>query len=281
MPILLLWPSDGVRLFESMMPLGLASLGAMLEQNGFKVKIIDFNHFKGDFRDELRSLKPLLVGVGGTTATRKESFQIARIAKEVIPDCPVAYGGPHATFAYEDTLEHIPEIDYVIRGEAEYSLLALCKALQSGQKEGISSIPGIALRVEEKVLTRSPERIQDLSQIPAPARHLLGHAYPMTLDHTDIPADFIVTSRGCPVICDFCAASRLFPGGVRLRPMDQVRSEIVEILRTRPNVRGLKVFDSTFTAIRQHVLAFCDLMESLQLKWECEVRVDTVDFALP
>jgi anaerobic magnesium-protoporphyrin IX monomethyl ester cyclase len=280
MTVLLVWPSDGMRLFESMMPLGLASLGAMLEQKGFMVRIIDFNHFKGSFKEELRSLHPILVGVGGTTATRQASFQIAKTTKEVLPECPIVYGGPHATFAYEDTLNHVPAIDYVLRGEAEYSLLALCQALQCGEFHTISSIPGIALRTDGKVITRAPERIQDLSQIPPPARHLLGRKYPMTLDHTDIPADFIVTSRGCPVICDFCAASRLFPGGVRLRPMELVRAEIGTILRTQPHVGGLKVFDSTFTANRNHVLAFCDLMESLQLKWECEVRVDTVDHAL-
>ena len=276
--ILLTWPADGIRLFESMMPLGIASLGACLEQHGFGVRIIDFNHYLDDFRLDLLRSKPKLVGIGGTTATREGSFLTARLVKEMLPECVVVYGGPHATFAFEDTLTHVPAIDYIIRGEGELSLLRLCQIIIWGTDFRIEEIPGIAMRHQGKILTRSPERINDLSVIPAPARHLLGREYPMTIDHTHIPADFIVTSRGCPVVCDFCSASRMFPGGVRLRPMDQVRAEIEDILIKRPQVRGLKVFDSTFTAQRDHVYQFCDLTEELGLKWECEVRADTVDF---
>ena len=278
--VLLTWPADGVRLFESMIPLGLASLAAMLEQHGYRVQIIDFNHYRKDFRVHLSELRPKLVGIGGTTTTRQSSFLTARLVKEVFPDLPVVYGGPHASFAYEDTLLNIPQIDFILRGEAEYSLLALCEILVRNGSQSIAEIPGIALRKGDQIITRSPERIQNLSGLPVPARQMFGRIYPMTIDHTEIPADFLVTSRGCPVICDFCSASRMFPGGVRLRPMDEVRAEVQTIVHERPDVRGLKVFDSTFTANRQHVLEFCALMTEFQLSWECEVRADTVDFEM-
>jgi radical SAM superfamily enzyme YgiQ (UPF0313 family) len=68
----------------------------------------------------------------------------------------------------------------------------------------------------------------------------------------------------------------MFPGGVRLRNIDQVGTEIEQILLNK-KISGLKIFDSTFTADRAHVLSFCDMIKKFDLKWECEVRADTVD----
>jgi len=221
-----------------------------------------------------------LIGVGGTTQTRKGGFLTARLAKEVLPNIPVIYGGPHASFACENTLENVAQIDFILRGEAEFSLLALARHFIPGAETDLLSIPGIALRRDGEVYTKEPERIDDLSVLPMPARDLLDRDYPMTIDHTDIPADFIVTSRGCPVTCDFCSASRMFPGGTRLRPISSVRRELEWIRRNKPHVAGIKVFDSTFTANREHVIAFSALTKEFGYKWECELRVDTVDFEL-
>ncbi len=278
--ILLTWPCDGLRLFESMIPLGLASLAAVLRNEGYSVRIIDFNRYRSDFRLELSEMKPCLIGIGGTTQTRKSSFLTAKIAKEVLPSVPIVYGGPHATFAWKDTLEHVPEIDFVIRGEGEFSLLKLARKLVSKEAIDLSSIPGIAFRDNGQIKAIPPERINDLSILPMPARDLFEHKYPMKIDHTDYIADFIITSRGCPVTCDFCSATRLFPGGVRLRPISAVKEELEWICARNPSVQGVKVFDSTFTANREHVLSFCNLMTELKLKWECELRVDTVDYEL-
>ena len=278
--ILLAYPRDGMRLFESMIPIGLASIGAVLRDNGYKVKIIDFNHYDGNFSEDLKVWKPKLVGISGTTPTRKDSFRIAQEVKRVLPLVPTVYGGAHATFAAKDTLTHITDIDFVSKGEGEYAFLSFADKIIKLLDIPLEDIPGLCWRENGEIKENRQARIDDLSKLPIPARDLFNHNYPLTLDlHDNLNADFIITSRGCPANCNFCSAARMFPGGVRLRPMDSVATE-VEWLIEHKSIRGLKIFDSTFTAVRDHVEDFCEMIKPYNLLWECEVRADTVDYNL-
>jgi anaerobic magnesium-protoporphyrin IX monomethyl ester cyclase len=274
--VLLTYPSDGLRLFTSMIPIGITSIGTVLEQNGYSVKIIDFNHYSRDFRRDLLDLRPDIIGIGGTTPTRNGSFLTARIAKSIFPNVPVVYGGVHATFTPENTLSHVPQIDFLICGEGELSFLSLCNKLLRGYSTGFDQISGLCYRHEGMVKCNPAERIDNLAALPIPNRKLLPFDYRVRMEFLDSDGDFIITSRGCPAGCNFCAASKMFPGGVRLRNIDQVGTEIEQILSNK-KISGLKIFDSTFTADRNHVLSFCEMIKRFCLKWECEVRADTVD----
>lgn len=278
--ILLTYPSEHVNIFGYMIPLGLASLGAVLELHGYRVKIIDFARYTGDFQRDLYKLKPKIVGIGGTTPTRKGSFLTAKLVKRVFPDTPVVYGGNHASFTAEDTLCNVSQIDYILKGEGEFSFLKLADILTGKTSEPIDSIPGIAYRKSGTVFQNKPQRIQNIDELPIPARHLFGQIPLLTLDFYNLEADFIMTSRGCPVCCNFCSASRMFPGGVRYRSSDNIREEIETILSLHP-VKALKLFDSTFTSDKEHVEKFCKVIKPFNLLWECEIRADDiVDFQL-
>jgi len=116
--------------------------------------------------------------------------------------------------------------------------------------------------------------------LPLPARHLFPVPPKLTLDFVNVDADCIMTSRGCPACCDFCSASRMFPGGVRYRSMDHVAAEI-DSVRARRSIQGLKLFDSTFTSNPEHVRNFCRMIAPQGLLWECEIRADDrIDEAL-
>jgi len=285
--ILLTYPAEKINIFQYMIPLGLASLGAVLEKHGYRVKIIDFARYKGDFQRDLYRLKPSLVGIGGTTSTRKGSFLTAKLVKKIFPDIPVVYGGNHASFTAEDTLRHVPYIDYIIKGEAEYSFLKLADIVtgksnlnQNGTVVSIQSIPGIAYRDNGAIVQTRPVRIDNIDELPIPARHLFGDIPLLTLDFFNVNADFIMTSRGCPVCCNFCSASRMFPGGVRYRSPENIKEEI-ELILSLHNVKGLKLFDSTFTSNKSHVENFCRIIKPYDLIWECEIRADDkIDFQL-
>lgn len=274
--ILFIVPGRALMPFDYMIPLGVASLAAVCEREGYSVGVADLGLYHGSLTRDLPIWDPGLIAIGGTTPTRHGSFAIARTAKQFFPDRVTVYGGVHATFAAEDTLRHVPEIDYVLQGEAEYPFLDVCDRILRGNTAPFSTIDGIAYRENGDILvTPKAARIDDLNALPLPARHLFP-AYTLKLDFNDEPADFIMTSRGCPVSCTFCSASRMFPGGVRFRSMDSVCEEL-DTITSRRHIRGLKVFDSTFTADRDHVLAFCEAIAPYGLAWECEVRADTVD----
>ena len=274
--ILLTWPGDGLRLFQSMIPMGLISIGTVLKQAGYRVKVIDFNHYTSDFRRELRKLQPKVIGIGGTTPSRRGSFLTAKLAKEVLPDVPVVYGGVNATFTAVQVLENVLQIDYIIKGEGEFAFLSLCDMLTGRKPVDLQEIHGLCYRNAHGITEQKPQRINDLSCISIGDRSLVGDHYRLEMEFIGGNGDFIVTSRGCPAACNFCSAARMFPGGVRVRPIPQVMDE-VEYLVTRKNIAGLKLFDSTFTSNREHVINFCRHIRAFDIPWECEVRADTVD----
>ena len=82
-------------------PLGLAYMAAVLDQNGFEVKIIDcpvngITHEQ--LKAELQAFQPALIGTGSMTPTIESAFKVCQVAKEVCPNATVVMGGPHATY---------------------------------------------------------------------------------------------------------------------------------------------------------------------------------------
>ncbi len=275
--VLLTYPKERVVIFEDMIPHGLASIAAVLESEGMSVRIVDFTNYRDNFRKDLHRWQPSIVGIGGTTATRTGAFAIARTVKEELPEVPTVYGGTHATFPAADTLNSIPQIDYVIRGEGEFSFSKFCTPIRSGESPESVKIDGLSYRLNGEVIHNRAVRIDDLDSLPLPARHLFNpEHYHQIMDFTDEEADFLITSRGCPATCNFCSASRMFPGGPRCRSAGHIQGEIESIL-SRKRVGGLKLFDSTFTISPEHVINFCQMIRTYRLIWECEIRVDQVD----
>lgn len=274
--ILLTYPQDGLRLFQSMIPIGLISIGTVLKRAGYRVAIIDFNHYANDFQRQIAFLAPKIIGIGGTTPSRRGSFLTAKLAKKMLPESTVVYGGINATFTSSEVLECVSSIDFIIKGEGELSFLQLCNTLLGRSQEDLSVIPGLCRRLGNRIIENKPERIHDLSILPMPDRDMIGDNYDLEMEFLGGKGDFIMTSRGCPAACNFCSASRMFPGGVRYRPIGAVMDEI-EYLLARKKLSGLKLFDSTFTSSRDHVEKFCAQVKKFNLPWECEIRADTVD----
>ena len=277
--ILLTYPKENINAFYYMIPLGIASIAAVLEKNNFSVKVIDFNFYHHDFRRDLKKWNPTIIGIGGTTGTRFGSFKTAKICKEILPDVPVVYGGPHATFTAEDTLRNIKEIDFIVKSEGEFPFLSLSEMYVRNIKIKLKDIVGISYRNKEEIIHNPIQRIKNLDSLPLPARHLFKGKYKIKLDYLGLEADFLITSRGCPFSCDFCSAAKMFPGGIRFRSMQHIQKEIDFIL-SQKKIKAIKIFDSTFTASRKHVIDFCKMIKPYDLLWECEVRADTVDFEL-
>jgi len=262
-------------------PLGLASIGGVLEKNGFSVQVIDLDIKPEDFDVSayIRKTAPKIIGIGGTSHSRFESFNIARIAKSVSPGILTVYGGCHATFTAEDTLLHISEIDYVVRGEGEFALLELADSLLLG-KGRIEDIKGLSHRYQGQI-RHNPNRprITDLDSLYH-SRHLLElQDYRIRMDHLlDIPVATIMTARGCPYNCSFCSASAMFGREYIKRSPAKIVEEIRYCIDNY-GIRGVRFFDSTFTLDKAHVK---DLIAELKkfkpvLRWSCEIRVNTVD----
>ena len=214
--ILLTYPAENINIFQYMIPLGLASLGAVLEKHGYRVKIIDFNRYKGDFQRDLCRLKPSLVGIGGTLQQKRKLFN-CQLVKKTLPTFRWLWRKSCIIYCRRYA-QNVPYIDYIIKGEAEFSFLKLADILTGkfsfpGEEKNISirNIPGIAYRDKDEIIQTSPVRIDNIDELPIPARHLFEDTPLLTLDFFTIDADFIMTSRGCPVCCNFVSIQE-FPG---------------------------------------------------------------------
>ena len=141
------------------MPLGILYIAAMLEQNHFDVCFVDFQYEpEKKPRDILMKEKPVLFLITGCTFNRFESFKLAKIAKEISQDIITVYGGVHATFTAHDTLKHIKDIDIVVRGEGEYTALAIAEMFVKFNWN-IADILGISYRKNGKT-KHNPGRLR-------------------------------------------------------------------------------------------------------------------------
>jgi radical SAM superfamily enzyme YgiQ (UPF0313 family) len=263
-------------------PLGLAYLAATLEQHGFKVRIIDaFVHKYGweKLATEIKGYSPNIVGITCTTFTRFEGFKTAKLVKEILPDALVVMGGPHVSFTAEDTLQNIPEIDVVVRGEGELTLLELTKAFNDGRD--FKDIKGISFRTRDGSIVHNEARpfIENLDLLPWPARHLLPMSeYGLTIPFTKTKATTVLTSRGCPIGCIFCSSSAYWGKRVRYRTVKNVVDEIEEVME-KYKLKGIYFEDDVFTINRKRVIELCNEIRKRKtdILWCCEARADNLD----
>lgn len=280
--VLLIHPKEGSKSFGGMAPLGLCWIASYLESKGISNEIVDLHIFPEDIPSLVTRHHPRVVGIGGTTHTRFESFRIAREVKACDASITVLYGGPHASFTATDTLEHVPAIDIVVRGEGEQSAQKIVSQVLAGTKE-FSRISGISYRGRNGIVhTKSVSRIQNLDSLPFPRRSLdTWRRYNLTMEFSNDPGASMITSRGCPVNCTFCSASAMFGTTTTFRSASNAVDEI-EMLVNEYGARGIKFFDSTLTLKRSHIESLCAEIRrrKLHVPWECEIRVNTVDYNL-
>lgn len=236
--------------------LGLPILGTQLQEAGYNVKIFMGT---GDSLPWPQILQADLVGISTTTATCREAYQIAGMLRS--NNIPVIIGGMHATFMPEEALQYA---DYIIRGEAEYSLLPLVRAIEAGETP--EDIPGVSFWNENcqvhNDLTNTPV---DMDTLPTPDLSLLANSSSMF-------STPVMTSRGCPYNCTFCCVTEVFGRRYRHRSTESILEELTRY-------RGKNIFfcDDNFAAkpeLTKELLRGM-IKNDINLKrWGAQVRVD-------
>lgn len=256
-------------------PMGLGYLGTILKRHGHHAKIIDCDAQRIGFAG-LRSIlikeKPVLVGVTAASCSRFAAIKVVNLAKKVLPDVYTVAGGPHFTATAEDALRMINNLDFIIRGEGEISLLGLIKAIED--KQDFRTVLGLSFRDNNEIIhnkDRSP--IKDLDSQSVLDRGLIEEAnYFEKLPHSNIECKSVLASRGCPYGCTFC-----FPHDrtYRRRSIANVLDEIEDILNNS-NIKAIRFFDLTLTANSENIINLCQEIKRRRLNflWYCESRVD-------
>ena len=256
--------------YSSMPPLGLAYIASVLRQGGHSVKIVDMNVSAERLPSRFDNFD--LVGISSDTPRHNISIQIAKKAKE--QKTPVIMGGPHVTFMDEESLKS-GAVDYVVRGEGEYSMLNLVEHLSSG--DDVKDVAGISyLKSGDVVRNPNHQLIADLDILPLPARELLPmNKYTVKLGGWR--ATSVITSRGCPFNCSFCSSSELFGLRWRAREPEAIVDE-VEQIKEQYNIDAILFMDDNFTLNPNRTIRICELMNhrNLNIRWWFFSRVDTI-----
>ena len=236
-------------------PLGLLSIAAVLRENGFIVNLLDClsagvtdkenvvrerhgdGHFHKEqvgkpavlesiprkysrygiqpdvFEEELQKLpRPDAVLVTSMmTYWYPGAFHAIRLVKERYPDVPVLLGGIYATLCHEHAVRY-SGADFCISGEGE---IAVLKKMSEWTSWEITSVP-------------DPDRPDSY---PYPAFDLLSN-------HDVI---CLITARGCPCNCTYCASS-LLRNSFSQRDPSKVLDEIAYWL-DRYRVRNIAFYD--------------------------------------
>jgi anaerobic magnesium-protoporphyrin IX monomethyl ester cyclase len=240
-------------------PLGLLSLGGPLLDAGHRVELLDADLTDLPLPrivDEVceRSPEVLLVGHAGSTSAHPTVAAISRAIRHRAPAIRIVYGGVFPTYHWKDVLQAEPQIDAIVRGEGEETVVRLLHALDHGQP--LESVRGLALRKPGgPVATPDAAMIEDLDAYRVGWELIDFSRYHYWGKKRAVVMQF---SRGCPHLCNYCG-QRGFWTRWRHRDPRKFAREIARLHREH-GVEVVNLADENPTSQRKAWRDFCVAM---------------------
>lgn len=265
-------PTKDLLVIPPLPPTDLMYLASIAEQQGFEAMIRDYS-LGGNFEEDLNEFKPDYLLLNVATPTLQSDLDCLKIAKKICPKIiTIAKGAVFLTFNSEILLKN-KALTYIISGEAEETL----KELLSGDVE-INDILGLWHR-DGLVAKFNGVRpfIQNLDELPFPARHLIDNNIYRRPDNNNVQA-VIKVSRGCPHHCFFCLATPTSGSKVRMRSPENIIAEIRECI-TKYNIKNFIFWSDIFNQDREWTMNLCKKIidSGLKFTWSANTRADTAD----
>ncbi|MBI2042689.1 MAG: cobalamin B12-binding domain-containing protein [Candidatus Nealsonbacteria bacterium] len=264
-------------------PISLGYLAAYLKQNNVKVDLLDCE--VQDLADDslgnfIKERNPILIGMSCVTSNIIAGHDLAKIIKARFPDIKIIVGGVHATALPQRTLQEFPCFDFIAKGEGELTLLELHNALVCNGD--LSGVRGLLFRNGSGFVdTGARPLIENLDSLPFPDRELLDMAlYKKThasrgFSRTVKNIAEVITARGCPFNCIFCAVNVNFNRRVRYRSVENIIAEMDECIK-KHQTNHFSIMDDTFAFRKDLFYPICDYLKSKKVTWDCYMRVNLV-----
>lgn len=278
--------SNAIKVAAAEPQLGVLSLAAVLEKQCVDLRIVNLNHAyyqhprtavepkSGDFAQlaalEIVAQDAAIYGFSSICSSYPLTLRIAQAVKVLRPGSAIVLGGPQASVVDIQTIAAFPFIDFVLRGEAEESLLALIEQLHGEQK--FDQVGGLTYRLGKQP-RRNPSSkvIANLDALPPPAYHITGELCGATTAILEL-------GRGCPYACTFCSTNDFFRRNFRLHSSQRVLDDMRWIAK-QYNIHNFNLVHDMFTVDRRRVAEFCEAMinSGESFTWMCSARTDCVD----
>ncbi len=196
--------------------LGIEYIGGALKEIGAGVNIVTF-FSEGDLIDVVKNAKPAFVGFTSLSYQSPTVVKAIMLVKKQFPEIIAVAGGDHASAKPKDFLD--AGADYVIKGEGERAI----QKIYSGEINNDEKIIECPLLTTEELNKLFPLRMQgwglkkDLRPVWQTLFEKQGVVY------------CIISRRGCDRNCDFCNSGEMWKKKIRLRSMESIEKELIDI----------------------------------------------------
>lgn len=186
----------------------------------------------------LVTAKPDILGFSCYIWNIEHVLRLVKNIKKIMPDCIILLGGPEVSFESDRLMSLYPEIDYIVKGEGEETLLEFFDAVTDNGD--ISAVRGLYWRKtiggDNEVIIYNGDRSRTLplESVPFP--------YDDSFNGLENKIIYYEMSRGCPYNCQYCLSS--VTKGVEFMPLDRIQKDVKTFIEA--GVKQVKLVDRTF-----------------------------------
>jgi radical SAM superfamily enzyme YgiQ (UPF0313 family) len=229
----------------------------------------------------IEKTKPKIVGITATIITVPCIFNIAKIVKKADSNIKVVVGGPAATTIPDYVLGN-EQVDYLVYGEGEETMADLTEHILNNNTspEALKKVNGIIFKHAGEII-KTPLRplVQDINKLPFPDRESMFVLDKKKQIRKVYSNGDILTSRGCPYLCKFCACYTIWGTRTpRARSVENIMQELEYLVKTYRQ-KSFIFWDDLFTVNKKRVIEFCEelIKRKLNIKWICLARLNNLD----
>jgi radical SAM superfamily enzyme YgiQ (UPF0313 family) len=264
-------------------PYGVLCLASYIKKatsGAHEIKINDLNQYSvaqglAQFAEVLNEFKPDIVGISVMfDVSYKHVAGLAAAAKAANPETKVILGGAAITTAWDVILNNQPFVDALCYSEGE---LALVKLLDSDdlQKELLTDpwVTRQSIGAGRKPKTKTLENLNDViaidySLIDTDEYGMIEAFSPFRkAKEEEVKQFFIVTSRGCPFKCVFCAEPTLHGGTMRYASLDVIEDHIKYLVDSY-GMNVLTIYDDQLLLNHKRAKEFFRILAKYNLRVE-------------
>jgi radical SAM superfamily enzyme YgiQ (UPF0313 family) len=259
---------------------GLGYIAASLKKNSnCNFKVVDLNNFGsrwGEIIEKAFDPKELDgIGISLNVGSMHAIPKVLQKVKEVYPYSKIFIGGSHVTLHCRRLLRDFSElVDFAVTCETERTISKIIDNIH--EPKALSFIPGVTLN-NGSVDCVAGERIDNIDAIDFPT-----YEYFESVKQNNCSMEYypIMTSRGCPYSCTFCAGPKISGKKWRFRSPENVVDEI-EMALKKYKTRNLEIFDDNFLLDKERVMKIMELILrrniKMRLRFGNGVRADKLD----
>lgn len=243
-------------------PYSMLAIASMVAKN-YEVIIIDENLEDNEVDFEYLTENCLCVGISSMTGHQiTGGLSFAASIKNINPNIPIIWGGPHPTILPDLTIQH-PLVDVIVKGQGEFAFLEITNHLENNTP--LNGIENIIFKNQDRIIYNPSINLKDKRGLPDFPWHLIDLKKYLRNDEK-IGTNILnyVSSQGCPFECTFCSEVALYNRKWKSYGVERIISD-VEYLITNGNAKAIKFYDANFFVNIPTVMGFANTL--IEKKW--------------